>query len=209
MAQDPADLAFASKEASKCMSAPNVEDMVALKRVGRYLQKYPRCVTEYAWQEVLNKMIVYTDSDWGGDQKSRKSTSGGCIMRGTHLLAHWCRTQQSIALSSCEAELNAICKAATEGLGAKNMTIEMGVEESLEIMTDASAAVGVVQRQGAGKIKHLEVKQLWVQEQERKKNVKMTKIPREVNWADLFTHHWSFIEGEKMLNAMGQRREVH
>ena len=34
MAQDRADLAFASKEASKSMSAPKKEDMVALKRVG-------------------------------------------------------------------------------------------------------------------------------------------------------------------------------
>ena len=124
-------------------------------------------------------------------------------MRGMHLLGHWCRTQQCIALSSCEAELNAICKAATEGLGVKNMSREMGMEEDLEIRTDASAAVGVVQRQGAGKVKHLDVKQLWVQEQENLKNLVMTKIPREINWSDLFTHHWSAAEGEKMLPAMG------
>ena len=123
-------------------------------------------------------------------------------MRGTHLLAHWCRTQQSIALSSCEAELNGICKAATEGLGAKNLTVELGQEEELEIQTDASAAVGVVQRKGAGKIKHLEVKQLWVQEHEKKRNIKMVKIPREINWADLLTHHWTSIEGEKYLAGM-------
>ena len=124
-------------------------------------------------------------------------------MRGLHLISHWCRTQQAIALSSCEAELNGICKAATEGLGAKNLTIELGMEENLEIKTDASAAVGVIQRQGAGKIKHLEVKQLWVQEQEKKKAVKMVKIPREWNYADLMTHHWSSVEGVKMLAGMG------
>ena len=124
-------------------------------------------------------------------------------MRGAHLIGHWCRTQQAIALSSCEAELNGICKAATEGLGARNLTIEMGLDEEVEIRTDASAAVGVVQRQGAGKIKHLEVKQLWVQEHEKKRNLKMTKIPREINWADLFTHHWSNLEGDKMLAGMG------
>ena len=47
-----------------------------------------------------------------------------------------------------EAELNAICKAWTEGLGAVNLTIELGCREILTIKTDASAAVGVVQRQG-------------------------------------------------------------
>ena len=157
----------------------------------------------YTWQDPVASLTVFTDSDWGGDVKSRKSTSGGCILRGVHLLGHWCRTQQAIALSSCEAELNGICKAATEGLGARNMTLEMGLDEELEIRTDASAAVGVVQRQGAGKIKHLEVKQLWVQEQEKKGNLLMTKIPRGVNWADLLTHHWSSIEGDVMLAGMG------
>ena len=157
----------------------------------------------YSWQEPISEMTVFTDSDWGGDVKTRKSTSGGCIMRGLHLIAHWCRTQQAVALSSCEAELNGICKAAAEGLGAKNLTIELGMDEELEIKTDVSAAVGVIQRQGAGKIKHLEVKQLWVQEQEKKKAVKMVKIPKEVNWADLMTHHWSNVEDVKMLAGMG------
>ena len=83
------------------------------------------------------------------------------------------------------------------------MSKEMGMEENLEIKTDASAAVGVVQRQGAGKVKHLEVKQLWVQEQESLKNLVMTKIPRELNWSDLFTHHWTAAQGEKMLSGMG------
>ncbi len=86
------------------------------------------------------------------------------------------------------------------------MTVELGMEEMVVVTTDASAAVGVVQRKGSGKIKHLEVKQLWVQEQERKKSLSMKKIPREVNWADLFTHHWNVLEGVKMLNAMWQRR---
>ena len=185
------------------MSSPEVEDLVALKRVGRYLQKFPRSVMRYGWQEKVDKMVVYTDSDWGGEVKTRKSTSGGCLMRGTHLLGHWCRTQQSIALSSMEAELNAICKAAVEGLGARNMTIEMERQEEIEIKTDASAAVGVVQRQGAGKVKHLEVKQLWVQEKERNKEVTMVKIPRDINWADLFTHHWSAAERVTMLAGMG------
>ena len=203
MAQDRPDLAFASKEASKSMSSPMKNDMMALKRVGRYLQKYPRGIMTYAWQQRVESLTVYTDSDWGGDIKTRKSTSGGCILRGLHLIGHWCRTQQSIALSSCEAELNGICKAAMEGLGARNLTVELGIEEKVEIRADASAAVGVVQRKGAGKIKHLEVKQLWVQEHEKKRNLKMTKIPREVNWADLFTHHWSSLEGEKYLAGMG------
>ena len=72
----------------------------------------------------------------------------------------------------------------------------------MEIVTDASAARGVVQRQGAGRIKHLQVKQLWVQERESSGDLTVTKIPRAVNWADLLTHHWTENEGAKMMAGM-------
>ena len=116
-------------------------------------------------------------------------------MRGSHLVAHWSRTQQVVSLPSAEAELNGICKCAAEGLAASHMARELGDEIGLEILTDASAARGVIQRQGAGRIKHLSVKQLWVQERESEKDLSITKIPRAINWADLLTHHWTENEG--------------
>ena len=112
-------------------------------------------------------------------------------MHGSHALGHWSRTQQTVALSSAEAELNGLCKAAAEGLGVRNMTAEFLTPIALELHTDASAAKGVVARQGAGRIKHLEVRQLWVQEKERSGDLSVKKIPRKENSADLFTHHVS------------------
>ena len=111
------------------------------------------------------------------------------------MVAHWSRTQQVVSLSSAESELNGICKCAAEGLAARHMAREFGDEIVLNIYTDASAARGVIQRQGAGRIKHLSVKQLWVQERESEKELNIIKIPRAINWADLLTHHWAENEG--------------
>ena len=119
------------------------------------------------------------------------------------MLSHWSRTQQVVSLSSAEAELNGICKAAAEGLGAIHMAAEMFDPMKLEILTDASAARGVIQRQGAGRIKHLSVKQLCVQERESTGALKITKIPRIENYADLLTHHWTENEGAPMIAGMG------
>ena len=47
-------------------------------------------------------------------------------MRGGHLIHHWPRTQATVALSSGEAELNGILKAAIEGLGIKAMMEDTG-----------------------------------------------------------------------------------
>ena len=151
-------------------------------------------------------MRVFTDSDWAGDPASRKSTSGGGVTHGTHLLSHWSRTQQSIALSSCEAELNALCKAGQEGLVAIHLASETGLNLDLEIYTDSSAAKGVIQRRGAGKVKHLEVKQLWLQEREERKELQVLKVDRFYNWADLLTHHWTRVEGSRRFMSVGFER---
>ena len=117
-------------------------------------------------------------------------------------MCHWSRTQQVIALSSCEAELNALCKAAQEGLAARNLSSELGNAHALRIYTDSSAARGVVQRQGAGKVKHLSVRQLWLQEREALKELAVLKVPRASNPADLLTHHATGPEATKFLHEL-------
>ena len=138
-------------------------------------------------------------ADWGGDQRTRRSTSGGLLLRGVHTIGQWSRTQQVVACSSAEAELNGICKAAAEGLAARNLSAEFFLPVGLVIKTDASAAKGVVTRCGAGRIKHLEVRQLWVQERERVGDLSMKKIPRGDNYSDLLTHHTTEAELIKVL----------
>ena len=123
-------------------------------------------------------------------------------MYGTHLLLHWSRTQQTIALSSAEAELNAMCKGGQEGLAATIMTAELGHTTKLCMRTDASAAVGVIRRQGAGRVKHLQIKQQWLQEKAHGDEIKFMKIPRAVNFSDLLTHHWNEKDGKIHLGGM-------
>ena len=95
-----------------------------------------------------------------------------------------------MALSSGEAELNAMLKTACEGLGIKNLLQEIGVDVGLHIRGDSSASQGTLQRLGTGKIKHLETRQLWLQEKVYGKEVTVEKVPRSRNWADVLTHSW-------------------
>ena len=112
-------------------------------------------------------------------------------MKGRHLLTHWSSTQTNVALSSGEAELNAIVKGAAEMMGMRNMTKSCGEKNHLKLKTDSSAASGMVHRRGCGKMKHLEAKQLWIQDTVMNKEIKVDKIQREKNPSDVFTHHWS------------------
>ena len=106
---------------------------------------------------------MYSDSDWAGCVKTRRSTSGGVLLHGKHLVHHWSSTQATVALSSAEAELNAIVKGMAEVIGAKGMAEECSRSCRGRIFTDRSAANGIVHREGCGKVKHLECRQLWIQ----------------------------------------------
>ena len=123
VAQDRPDIAYAPKELNRSMAKPRKGDEIKLKRFARHLQKYPRCVLQYAWQEPTTVVTSYTDSDWGGCVEMRTSTSGGCVMKGAHLLLWWVRTQQLIAFPAAEAELNASIKAGIECLGVVNIWV--------------------------------------------------------------------------------------
>ena len=190
IALDRPDLSFASRVASSSMSSPKEGEDQMIKRIIRYLKGKPRVAIKYEFQSESEGITVFTDSDWAGDKTTRKSTSGGVVCRGKHTISWWCKLQSNIALSSCEAELNAALKGAVEGLNVQRLAASLGDSLPLELRTDASAARGVILRQGVGKVRHLQVKQLWLQENVAAGELTIAKIPRADNCADALTHPW-------------------
>ena len=79
-------------------------------------------------------------------ENGKTKTSGGLIQLGAHLLKSWSRTQDSVTLSSAEAELVALSKLAMELLGVRSMAHEWRVVEDevvCQLYTDASAALSM------------------------------------------------------------------
>ena len=123
-----------------------------LKRLARYLIYKPSLDEE--------NVNIYSDSDWAGNKKTRKPVSGGVVMWGDHYIKSWSRGQSVIALSSAEAEFYAAVKATCEGIGIINIMAEWEVKVSGSIYADASAALGIINRSGVGKSRHLETQHL-------------------------------------------------
>ena len=87
LSQDRPDLNVASLVLAMHMSKPMKGDEVLVKRVLRYLKGSTRSAYECPYVEDLGKLVLYTDSDWGGCKDTRRSTSGGVLLHGTHLMA--------------------------------------------------------------------------------------------------------------------------
>ena len=188
LAADRPDAMYAAKEVCRYMAKPTNLAMMALKRLCRYLRARPRLVFAYP-RQTADSLDAYSDTDWAGCPRTRKSTSGGCLMIGSHILKCWSSTQASIALSSGEAEFYGVVRAAGIALGHKSILADLGVDLSARVWTDSSAAMGTCGRQGLGKLRHIECYTLWVQQRLRQGQFELRKVRGDVNPADLFTKH--------------------
>ena len=170
------------------MSTPTNLGQDALKRLCRFLLGRKRLVFKYPWQSA-GTLDCYSDTDWAGCTKTRKSTSGGCLMLGAHLLKSWSSTQPSISLSSGEAEYYGVVKASGIALGQQSLMADLGIKVGVRVWTDSAAAVGICGRSGLGKLRHVQTHTLWVQERVRTGAMELRKVNGLVNPADLFTKH--------------------
>ena len=68
---------------------------------------------------------VFSDNDWAGCAKTRRSTSSSYVMLGRHLLASSATTQNVVATSSGEAGFYALAKSTSRALGAVAMAADM------------------------------------------------------------------------------------
>ena len=184
---DRPDIQFAVKEACREMSNPTKGSLKKMKRVGRYLINRPRLVWKYAWQPPVALIEVFADANFAGCKVTRKSTSGGALMLGSHLIKTWSKTQACVTLSSAESELLGAVKAGVEGLGMQSLLQDLGTETRMCIHMDASAALGVIQRKGVGKVRHLDVGTLWLQEKQLKQIMEFKKIHGLSNAGDMMT----------------------
>ena len=210
---DRPDIQFAAKEVSRGMAKPTPADFIKLKRLARYIKQNPRAVFKYRFQDKFDNINVYTDTDWAGCVKTRRSTQGGLAIFGGHCVKSWSTTQAFIALSSGEAEYYGVVKGSSVGLGLQAMLADMGVKVQLHVHTDATAAKGIASRKGlSSRTRHVAVHFLWVQEHVISGNIVIHKVKGDVNPADLLTkylgrdliaRHTAFLN----LKFMGGRAE--
>ena len=159
-----------------------------LKRIGRYLKGKPRLIWKYDWQGEIEVFDITSDANWAGCKRGRKSTSGGTIMLDSHSIRTYSKIQATIAKSSGESELCALVRASAEGLGMATLLSDFGATDPrVCIGMDASAAIGIAQRNGLNKVRHVEVDVLWLQEKMARRLLPIGKIPGPQNPSDMCT----------------------
>ena len=126
---DRPDVQCATKELCRDMSRPTTRSMARMKRFARYLLEHPRttivfCADGDEW--VDGRIDVYSDSDWAGCPRTRRSTAGGVLAVDGGVVKSWSSMQSTIAQSSGEAKYYAMVRAAAEALSLQSIMRDMG-----------------------------------------------------------------------------------
>ena len=134
-----------------------------------------------------NLVEAFTGADWAGDKSSetRKlhSVSSAMVYVNNRLVSSWSRTQKSIALSSCESEYLSAVSGGAEALYVSRLWSFL-VEKEVQAKISCRA---FSQRQGVGRLKHVETKYLWLQQQIKSGSLEMDGVATVLNISDLGT----------------------
>ena len=164
MCQERTDIMYSVKDTARKITCPTESDEINLKRIVRYLKGAP---SAKSFIEIItpSKFVnVYTDSDWAGQATTCKSTSGGVVQWRNATLTAWSRTQRTVSLSSAEAELYALT------------TGELGHEVILMNHVDSQSAKAWASKRGLGRMKHVMLKYMYVQDVVDKKLTNLAYI---------------------------------
>jgi len=161
-----------------------------LKRLARFLESSRQTVLRLQRSSELqadNTIRVWCDASWASTACC-KSTSGYLIeVQGVQMMTA-SKTQSIITRSSAEAELLAVNGAVAEALFLQTLLSEMDEQESpVQAFCDSSACIAALSRHGLGRLRHLQVRHLWMQQVLAQRRVELAFVAGSENPADALT----------------------
>ena len=161
--------------------------MLMLKTCARYLKFAPVLVQVFRYQQKFDTCDVYTDSDYAGCLRTRKSTTGVVIMYGISQGKSLCRGQGVVAFAVGEAEYYGFVTGACGGKGEQSFCFDLGCKLRVRIFMDSATGICTGNRQGLGGMKWIHARFLWVQDETREKRLSVHKVGAKWNFSDILT----------------------
>ena len=98
----------------------------------------------------------------------------------------------------------ALIKATSEALGLAQLAQSWGLDFKIDVFTDSSAALAVTARKGNGKLRHVRIGHLWVQQLADSEEVAFKKVRGTSNPADLMTKHLAASKLRPLVELLSQ-----
>ena len=195
------DIAHAAQKLAQAMQNPTQEDMLAAKRVFRYLagtkdiglifgSRSDKVLDTRGRNHFRLDVCAFADADWANDKADRKSITGWVAKVNGDPISWASKKQRTVAQSTCEAELYAEAAAIQEVLWLRGLLHELGlhVQTGSLVYGDNQSTLAISKNGIKGeRTKHVDVKYHFITETIESGKVQLKWIPTQEQQADIFT----------------------
>jgi hypothetical protein len=206
------DLAYAMSVLSKYLDKPTRDHLRAAKHVLRYLRGTSDLVLVY--KRGNNTLIGYSDADWAGDLDERRSTSGYLFTLNGTAISWRSKLQDTVALSTVEAEYIAMSEAAKESIWLQGLLKEVresgiygeisGEDAAQTLHTDNQGAMALAENpQHHQRSKHIDIRYHFIRQQIREGRINLHYLPTAQMTADVMTKALPREPHQRHTSAMG------
>ncbi|KAG7556107.1 Integrase catalytic core [Arabidopsis suecica] len=207
------DLSYCVGVLSRYMHEPKESHGAALKRVLRYLkgtQSYGLCFVKGSKTE----LVGFSDSSHNVDEDDGRSTTGHIFYLNNCPIT-WCsQKQETVALSSCEAEFMAATEAAKQAIWLQELLQEVTEKhcEKVLILIDNKSAIALTRNPVFhGRSKHIHKRYHFIRECIQNELVEVEHISGEEQKADILTKalgRIKFKEMRELVRVLDVKEEV-
>ena len=174
----------------KSLENPSAVEWILLKHLLRYLKGSIDNGLIYKKSKTGLSLAAYCDSDWASSEDRRSTTGYLFVLNSEGPPISWkSRKQQTIALSSCEAEYMALVSCVQEACFLLMLLRELiNISTPIIINEDNQGAISLVKNPTTpNRSKHIDVKHHFIREKYNEKVIDVVYTPTDQNIADIFT----------------------
>ena len=201
------DLAFAVQKLAQFSHMPSNEHWKAVKRVLRYVKgTLDLGITYSGAEDAPITAKGYSDADWASDRIDRKSISGYVFILGGGAIAWSSKKQQTVALSSTEAEYMALTRASQHAVWLRKFFSAAGFPQNgpSQILLDNRSALDLAYNpEFHDRSKHIDMRHHWIRDILAADLVTLEWIPTSEMVADTLTKSLPRPLFQKFAESMG------
>ena len=200
------DLSYSVGVLSRYMHEPQRSHSAAVKQVLHYLQGTLTHGLTFRRENKIGRLIGFSDSSHNVDEDDGRSTTGHVFYFSNSPIT-WCSCKQdTVALSSCEAEFMAATEAAKQAIWLQELLGEINdiTSEKLVIYIDNKSAIALTKNPVFhGRSKHIHRRYHFIRECVDNGLIEVQHVPGNEQRADILTKALGRIRFKEMRSLIG------
>jgi len=208
------DLAYTISLLGQFSANPGPDHWNCMKHVMRYLKGSKSVELQYSGSLDSLNFHGFTDSEFAGDQVTRKSTSGHIFMMSGGAVSWASKRQSTVAASSTEAEYIATAFAAKEAIWLRQLLREVEQQfidpkeqsklPATMLYGDNQGSISLTKNpENHQRTKHIDVQYHFTRARVESHEIAVEYIPTADMTADILTKSLEWIKHERHMRGMG------